>query len=98
MKPIIVKVTSVDILYGNAKEARLCPIALALKRVVKKPVSVGDIVITIGSYQIIGSRLCGTTKYKAPTAVTRFVHAFDDGKPVKPFTFRLTKRNLDATN
>ena len=81
---------------GTKNECRDCPVALALLEALPGAslVTVGAAGMNVGNKMI--TRLYhgphdvhGTAVY-TPQAVVRFIHAFDDGHEVEPFTFNLT--------
>ena len=79
-KPKTIKVTREDISKGMPLESDACPISLAIKRTMKvKRVDVSAYEITVGS-----------TKMSIPRSAKRFMLDFDDGRPVKPFSFQLS--------
>ena len=84
MKPIKVDVTRNCITAGLRSFATKCPVALAVMAATKS-----DICLIFYN--------CITTRhgaFKTPIKVQKFIHNFDQGRPVKPFTFTLTSRNL----
>ena len=78
---MIVKVTRRDIKNGHLKDEKSCPIALALRRLSFKGCKVDGYDWSFGNAEA-----------KLPKSARNFVEAFDNGKPVKPFSFRT--RNL----
>ena len=78
-----IEVTQADIRRGRRFSECGCPVARATRRATKwrKPVFVGD-----------GEIAVGDQAWGMPRAVSRFVSAFDEGEPVKPFTFTLRDR------
>lgn len=79
LKTITITVTSEDIANGKRRYFTACPIALACKRAGLKRIRVLDYAIRYGFSGIEGLK----PKVKA------FVHKFDEGEPVKPFSFCL---------
>lgn len=81
---MIISVKQKHIRSGKRKMARSCPVAMALKdaRILSPQVC----------YTLIYSRLKnGKLKaHRTSRRVKRFINAFDDGRKVKPFNFRLT--------
>ena len=73
-----IKVKQIDIERGVRQDVCKCPVALAIRRVIKKaPISVlGDYCIGVGSHQ-----------YAGPKKVGDFITVFDKGGEVKPFNF-----------
>lgn len=87
---MMIQVTAEDIRQGTANRdagrclmAACCPVAMALTRHLKVKCTV------IGKNAWIGDHYVSLTK-----KVEQFVEAFDDGKPVKSFRFRI---NLPKT-
>ena len=81
-----ITVTKKDILEGTRASGKSCPIALACRRAG----------IDIGN----GVGMCfiwADPQIDIPLKVSTFIEKFDDGKPVKPFSFHLkvpsTKRS-----
>lgn len=79
----LVQVTPNDIRTGNRKCKSTCPVAKAIDRLGYCSVVFPDMLFC----RELGSLY--PKLYKAPRSVTRFVKAFDAGKPVKPFNFFL---------
>lgn len=76
-----INVTQDDIDCGIIGNCELCPIALAILPIVSPlPVEVDNCCIEIGGVQ-----------YNSPNSVCQFIDDFDNGKPVKPFSFELEK-------
>ena len=69
-----VKVTQEHINKGLKGSSCYCPIALAI----------GPNCVVQYSHITIGNK-----EYRTPQAVFEFLHAFDNGLPVKPFEFEL---------
>lgn len=80
MRTIRVNVTQRDIDRGEACDSGTCPVARAVLRV--KGVS---FVAVAGEDISINTRRC----LLLPKKVSKFIERFDDGQPVKPFTFVL---------
>lgn len=76
-----ITVTKKDIQMGLPSDSCLCPIARAVRRVLGRGVRVWR----YGVYR----RLSEDDFAEFPERVTQFIDRFDDGKPVKPFTFTL---------
>ena len=76
-KRIRVVVTEKHIHDGKRGHCRLCPVALALK----KKYDVAAETVYYGGYY-------GNTAL-LPIAAQKFIHNFDNGKPVKPFSFTI---------
>jgi hypothetical protein len=75
-----VTVTAADIEHALRNDPTACPIALAMRRVFRRPVSVG---ITLASV-IYPNR---EDVYRLPPTAQQFVTNFDAKRPVKPITF-----------
>lgn len=82
MRTINVNVTTRDTKYGKPHSATACAVFRAMKRVANVR-TVG--VTTVGL--IVGRR---SLSLRLPKFVTTQILLLDDGKPVKPFTFKLT--------
>lgn len=79
---ITVRVTALDIKYGQRGKAFRCPIALALKDMGYNNPAVGTDVI-----------IPDIDTFGLPKNAQDFIKNFDKGLPVKPFTFTATKNN-----
>lgn len=77
MAMVTVEVTAEDIAKGKPMECLNCPVALACMRA-----GLDDIAVCDSSLDSDGS-------IRTPDVVAEFIHAFDNGKPVHPFTFNL---------
>lgn len=78
----LIKVTKAHIAKGNTGNGASCPVALAIRDVVKSDTVYVSSSIRYdykGYYTIVA----------APARVVKFVAAFDKGKKVKPFNFYL---------
>ena len=76
-------VTADDIKHGRRGALCRCPVARALHRAIPASrIDVGD----SGAACFDGERWM---QVELPSAVTRFIHAFDDRQPVKPFDFEI---------
>ncbi len=73
-----VHVTAEDIAKGRRDSCVDCPIARALKRVTTDEVQVTSENIQLGDASV-----------HPPHAARMFVFAFDEGRPVEPFSFSL---------
>ena len=74
-----IRVTRKHIKQGKWKNARSCPIALAL-------VGCGLNDVVVGSSE---ADIKGQCCLPLPKTARRFIERFDHGKPVKPFVFNL---------
>ena len=74
-----IHVTRKHIKQGKWKNARSCPIALALQ-------GCGFNDVVVGSKEADINRWCCLP---LPQTARRFIERFDSGKPVKPFVFNL---------
>lgn len=79
MKTKTIRVTKKDIANGEPGRTRLCPVALAVKRQ-WRPVEVQKRAIYVCS---------DDRRISLPITVGRFIMRFDDGKTVKPFSFKI---------
>lgn len=75
-----IDVTEIDIKTGLPRSSCNCPIAQACERTFAHSVSVTRNYV----------RVAGEKKFDLPWEATKFIHAFDYGKPVQPFSFELT--------
>jgi len=77
-----IKVTAEDIAMGKPKHGGLCPVALAVRRYLPAvPIVVLSKCIQYDADEI---------EVELPGRVQAFIRNFDESKPVKPFTFRLS--------
>ncbi len=83
-----ISVTAEDIARGKRGSCGECPIALAVARALGKAT---DVKVTCVFAYIRHNLRDATTVYALPGKATRFIDAFDDGEPVEPFTFTMTK-------
>ena len=83
-----IKVTLKDIEEGYRGSCYDCPIALAFKREVKTTSHTG---LSIGAERILHREVHEWDTYTLPKKAQTFIKRFDDGKPVKPFTFEIEK-------
>ena len=83
-----IKVTQKDIEEGFRGSCYDCPIARAFKREVK-PTS--HIQLNVGAERILHREVYSWDSYTLPEKAQTFIKRFDDGKPVKPFTFEIEK-------
>jgi hypothetical protein len=74
-----IKVTRRHIFEGVQGSWDSCPIALALRD------ELGVTNLEVGN----GVIRCGKKKFKMSNSADTFVGKFDEGEPVKPFTFEL---------
>ena len=86
-----ITVTQEDINEGSPQDPGSCPVALACIRELKlgktDDIEVVENAVAVGRSTANGDWV--TKTYKPPVKVTKFIEAFDKGKPVKPFTFTL---------
>lgn len=73
-----IEVTQEDIDRGRRGSCFECPVARAASRAVGAEVSTDRYLFYLP-----------TAKIKTPTEVAKFIHAFDGGEPVAPFSFEL---------
>ena len=85
VRKIKIEVTAGDIERGVPCHAYRCPVGRALARMFKHSVCVGEI-----DHRLTWRRVGVTKDHPLPPAVARFVHRFDLGKKVRPFTFEVT--------
>lgn len=79
---MIISVTQEDIANGCKGRYRMCPVALAVSRMLLHDVGVTHDTIDI---QMEDERI----EIITPAEAKSFIRRFDHGKPVKPFTFNL---------
>ena len=95
-KTILIKVSEDNIKNGVRHKGFSCPVALAIHNGCRLPtktltsVMVGQH-ITLTTRRGLGNKiwLDRDRLRESPRSVKRFISRFDDGKPVKPFTFKL---------
>lgn len=84
---LVIEVTADDIRLGEPREACLCPIALAVARLLDTaPVNEEVVVGVLMLLATLPDDLT-FTEYELPEEATRFICDFEDGKTVLPFTF-----------
>ncbi len=85
-----IEVTEDDIEHGTKKDCGKCPIARAVSRVYKTNIvdvqDADDIEIGVITHQAAQAD---------KRAVSNFITAFDNGDPVKPFSFTLEEKEDD---
>lgn len=79
---IIIEVTEEDIKSGRRHSYSKCPIALAIRRAFAR-----DYGVAVG----VGSFCVGIDVWKLSRRAQNFIQNFDEGCPVKPFSFRIWK-------
>lgn len=84
--PSKVTVTQEHIANGSKSDCGHCPVALALLE------ATGADRVFVGYGAINTHNGDKVTCFMWPRSVTRFVDKFDEGRPVKPFTFKLRPR------
>lgn len=77
---ITVYVTETDIESGRKYTLTSCPIAFALSRITRKRISVGA-----RRFREVGM----STDYPLPASAVSFIAAFDLGKEIHPFSFKV---------
>jgi hypothetical protein len=81
----IISVTNADIKHGERGQCSRCPVALAvLRRLECKDVTVGICGVTIYSRR-------AHRRFYPPSRIARWITDFDNGRPVKPTRFKLSK-------
>jgi hypothetical protein len=81
----VVSVTKRDITKGEAGDPQSCPIALAIRRLVKKSVT-ADVQGDEGVEFIYKGKFCVR---KLPVKAKDFIFDFDDLEAVEPFSFNM---------
>lgn len=85
-RTVTVEVTLDDIAKGEREACERCPIACALIRAAGTPRAFVDgEVMAAGDWEGIFPR--AGIRVPMPPEAAEFAMAFDDGRPVKPFTF-----------
>lgn len=79
---MLVNVTQEHITQGKAADYEQCPIALALRETFFNRRG-------RGVHATPARLLIGVKSFPTPRTVKRFMRAFDDAQPVKPFRFHL---------
>lgn len=85
MKTITVTVTEDHIRRGVPQEPEFCPVALALETIfpASTHISVDEEAVDLTHEDLRFQSV------ELPRSATRFIRAFDSGKPVEPFSFRV---------
>lgn len=81
-----VNVTATHITMGEIKDCEYCPIGWAIREGQEKPVSPNLKINVQEDYVTIDG-----IYYSLPKRAQSFIKKFDNEKPVKPFSFFLTK-------
>lgn len=81
-----IRVTEADICNGERLSSSGCPIALAVKRRLRRKI----VSVSVGYADVVvGLRENPRAIYPLPADALEFANAFDDGKDVTPFDFDL---------
>jgi hypothetical protein len=80
---VIVNVTASHIKRGVSGDSSSCPVALALRGKKYTFISVNDEIEFV-------NRSGSIVTVPSPKSVAKFIDRFDDGKKVKPFSFKLS--------
>ena len=91
---MIIHVTQDDINKGCIQAARMCPVALAIERVIGHEVTVSPCDKTIDedniyNWEVIFYHLPYHKRIILPNEVKEFARSFDMGRSVSPFEFEL---------
>jgi hypothetical protein len=78
-----IEVTEQDIKDGKPCTISSCPIARALRRTLPKSVA------QVGGDGITMNGVFGRRSITTPAKILAFVESFDNGYPVKPFSFNI---------
>lgn len=91
-----INVTQDDIDKGQINNCNLCPIALAIKRILK--INSYNTIFVSSVIKLLRYWNMEIQKYEviSPRSVKRFIQRFDQGKSVKPFNFFLTVPDADT--
>lgn len=89
---LVIEVTAEDIALGDRGNVCLCPVARAACRLLGVPVPsdeqpVGSVTAYGGGLDIWRASDCDWDNYLIPQEAVHFIHAFDSGEEVTPFTF-----------
>jgi hypothetical protein len=88
LQPITVKVKTTHIKNGKREHVCQCPIALATQEALRNAGLGSYRTLVDGDVQVHNSHK--TPKFACTeTQLWKFIHAFDNGEKVKPFTFKL---------
>lgn len=88
-----INVTAADIKNGIKQSSSNCPVALAIKRALKrKPLDMKLKYISLRSYHgsVYYNLYC---TFDFPDKVTKQIRLFDNGKKIKPFSFTIDIKN-----
>lgn len=77
-----INVTQQNIIKGRKYTSKSCPIALAFKEAGIKKVEVKNL-------QFLLRKSEDSIMYDLPRMARKFIRAFDEGRPVKPFSFNV---------
>lgn len=83
---MLIQVTNEDIANGKRDDCKHCPVALAVKRVLKEDYYCAVDGKYISIYQLNGRFL---QNHYTSVIVLRFITMFDTGRNVEPFEFEL---------
>lgn len=87
---IRIEVSKRDIRLGTPGEIFVCPLARATRRTLGlKATDAVCVASTVGIYRTPVSL---EEDYELPKRANKFVLAFDEGKPIKPFSFKLGRK------
>jgi hypothetical protein len=81
---IKITVTKDDIKSGHRGSVYCCPIAISVRR---QAFSSKNVSVSAGDCSIAG------TYWELSRSAQRFISAFDNGRPVKPFSFIMTQED-----
>jgi hypothetical protein len=91
MKTVTINVTEKHIAEGKPGTADSCAVTLAIEEAISS-----EAVFTYGNHVEIGDNAmdlsCGF--YRVSKTVERFINAFDNKDPVRPFSFILSETNI----
>lgn len=82
-----INVTQEHINTGEAGNCKACPVALALL-----DAGIALAGLSVGQDEITWMRSVPTYRIDTPSRVAKFIEAFDEGAPVKPFSFILQEK------
>lgn len=80
IKTLVIDVMEIDIKRSRRNDPYRCPVARAIRHVLKK---------NLFSVAVVAGIRVGNKSTAMPKRVLRFIQKFDRYEPVKPFSFRL---------
>ena len=87
---VTVEVTADDIAHGKPGRCSSCPIALG---VIRSGIGATDIAVGLETCWVSMAHDEHLTGYEMPDEALDFIDAFDNGRPVAPFSFSMERRS-----